>query len=59
MEGRFIVMDCWAMVADGGRSMRKWREILRPGWVARLKFVIMASDASKSELVIVGGSSYK
>jgi hypothetical protein len=41
-------MDCWVMVSDGGRSMRKWRERLRPGCVARLRFVIMASDASGS-----------
>ena len=37
--------------------MRKWREMLRPGWVARLKLVIIASDASSSELAMKHGSS--
>jgi ABC-type enterobactin transport system permease subunit len=35
-----------ALEGEGGRSMRKWREILRPGCVARLKLVIIASVAS-------------
>jgi hypothetical protein len=43
------------MVGDGGTSIRKCFEILRPGWVAMLKFVIMASAAaiivSKSRFV--------
>lgn len=41
-----MVIDCWAMEGDGGRSMRKWREMFKPGWVARHRFVIIASDAA-------------
>lgn len=33
------------MVSEGGRSIRKCRAILRPGCVAKVRFVIIASGA--------------
>jgi hypothetical protein len=34
------------MVGDGGMSIRKWREIFKPGWVAKVRLLIIASEAS-------------
>jgi hypothetical protein len=41
-----MVMDCWVIVGDGGRSILKCFDMLRPGCVARLRLEIIASDAS-------------
>jgi hypothetical protein len=46
-------MDWCVIVGDGGTSIRRWRVMLSPGWVARLRFVIIASETSEIVSVIV------
>lgn len=57
MKGKVMVTDCCVRVADAGMSRLKWSVMLRPWWVAMLRFVMSASDASTtvSQLAKVDG----
>ena len=46
MKGNVMVTDCCVRVADAGISRLKWSVMLRPWWVAMLRFAMSASDAS-------------